>query len=516
MSERGEPHSDPALKDSIRARVVQIMDTWRRGSRPDARQVLEMHPDLWSEPSAVLDLALAEYRLRRAAGEQVDTTRFAAQFSTYADYVKRILSVERALPDLDLEIRWPEPGDSYLEFKLLWLLGVGAVGRVYLARQETIADRPVALKLTPFGYDEAQTLGKLHHNNIVPVLSVHKDEKTGLAGVCMPYLGTSTLQEVVRLAWRKRENREQEPTPPLSVLAQAVACPDGIEPPEAPFGERPLWELCADYWEAVIHIGAGLCEGLAYVHSKGILHLDLKPSNVLLSPTGRPMLLDFNLAQDPARRAARLGGTVPYMAPEHFQQAFLAGPRDDHHQQLDARADLYSLGAVLFELCTGRLPHESTAGNFNDYLEEIALSHLRGAPPVRRVNSHLPEGLALLIDACLQNRARTAPGQCRMASGPVARITGAAVFQARSAPPSGVGSSGRHGHRRAAHRYRSLVLRSLAPACSENRLHKPYPHQHQLNRPVARVAYRPSITRRAQRQILRSGAAFPRSYSSRS
>lgn len=395
-------------KDSIRARVSEILDTWRRGSRPSARQVLEAHPELWSEPSAVLDLALAEFRLRRAAGEELSATQFAAAFSTYAEELRRILSVEQVLPPLDSNVRWPEPGERFMEFELLKVLGIGAAGRVYLASQRTIGDRKVALKLTPFGYDEAHILGRLRHPNIVPVLSVHKDDDLRLFGVCMPYLGTATLQDVVRVAWRSDSAARRRAIPLLDAIARAAACPPDVEPPETPDSEIALWQMYTTYWDAVAYLAAELCEGLAYTHGKGILHHDLKPSNVLLSPKGRPMLLDFNLAQGPTHSGRRMGGTIPYMSPEQFHSTFLE-PQEPGSANLGVKSDIYSLGALLFELCTGRLPHQANADDFATYLELMTQSHLRGVPPVREVNLRVPEKLAELIDWCLRTELSARP-----------------------------------------------------------------------------------------------------------
>ena len=84
------------------------------------------------------------------------------------------------------------------------------------------------------------------------------------------------------------------------------------------------------------------------------MHRDIKPSNVLLAWSGRPMLLDFNLSTDAGVRSQRVGGTLAYMAPELIEA--LAINRDAQARQFDPRADLYSLGALLYELLTGRLP----------------------------------------------------------------------------------------------------------------------------------------------------------------
>ena len=105
----------------------------------------------------------------------------------------------------------------------------------------------------------------------------------------------------------------------------------------------------------------GVCEALAHAHSRGVLHRDLKPSNLMVTPEGEPKVLDFGLARvveaDGTRSAFSIGseglvGTLPYMSPEQ-----VGGNAD----RLDERSDVYSLGVVLYELLTGRLPHEVEA-----------------------------------------------------------------------------------------------------------------------------------------------------------
>ena len=89
----------------------------------------------------------------------------------------------------------PDVGDEFLGFRLIGELGRGSFGRVYLARQAGLADRPVVLKVTADVVDESQTLAQLQHDNIVPVYSVHRVGR--LRAVCMPYLGSVTLRDVV-------------------------------------------------------------------------------------------------------------------------------------------------------------------------------------------------------------------------------------------------------------------------------------------------------------------------------
>ena len=92
---------------------------------------------------------------------------------------------------------FPEAGQTIAGFRLVEELGRGAFARVYLAEEQHLADRPVALKVTRTGSREPQTLARLQHTHIVPVYSYRTDPATGLHLLCMPYLGRITLLQIL-------------------------------------------------------------------------------------------------------------------------------------------------------------------------------------------------------------------------------------------------------------------------------------------------------------------------------
>lgn len=312
----------------------------------------------------------------------------------------------------------PRVGTEFVGFLLTEELGRGAFGRVYLARQGDLAGRPVALKVASGLAGESNTLAQLQHTNIVPIYSYHSAGP--FQAVCMPYLGGTTLAQVVRsisklpgvpssgkelrsTLQRGKLDTQVSGTPsdPASVGSQpssAVSDPTAAVP--VPSSDAEGWARFEGlpFADAVLALGGQLADGLSHAHRRGILHRDLKPANVLLTDDGRPMLLDFNLAEDTKLRGsaerALIGGTLPYMSPEQLH-AFRASSG-----QLDARSDLYSLGVILFELLTGKHPFPVRKGYPRDTVP-LMIADRAQAPSPRAYNPSVAPGLDAIVRKCL-------------------------------------------------------------------------------------------------------------------
>jgi tetratricopeptide (TPR) repeat protein len=252
---------------------------------------------------------------------------------------------------------------------------------VFLARQPALADRPVVLKLTPGAGREHLALSRLQHTHIVPLYSAHIFPERKLRGLCQPYFGGAALAAVLRLI---------EAIPPgrrtgldlLRALERASAAGTATAP-ACQFLAR------ASFVQAVCWLGACLADALQYAHERGLLHLDLKPSNVLLAADGQPMLLDFHLARAPlaagAPAPAGLGGTPCYMAPEHQAALAAVAGRHDVPAAVDGRADVFALGVLLYGALGGTVPVPAE----------------RTGEALRRRNPCVPRGLANLLSRSL-------------------------------------------------------------------------------------------------------------------
>jgi len=430
----------PTPSLTARQLAADIIDRWSKGEAPDTRAALDQYPGLTADKAAVLDLAFAEYWLRVHAGEAVDLETYCRRFPDYHVSLGRLLAQQSlqepaALEQLTVELltapevltappappptdkanrnsagsthggvsgAWPADGAHVGDFNLVRALGKGAFSRVYLAREETV-DRTVVVKLSRQQCDEAKVLGRLGHKNVVSVLSAPHDMASGLFIIVMPYFGNSTLEDLLELAFPLREESEARTRPrsAKTILDAARRNRQAADP--EPAGLVPdAFLRRATYVDGVVWLGVRMAEALSAVHRSGFVHHDLKPSNVLLGLDAQPRLLDFNLAADARNTKSRLGGTLPYMPPEHLATLHAAA-KADAAAVMDHRGDLFSLGVMLYELLAGVHPfgRYPRSKSVRSVAGDILARQKLGVRPIRDRNPDVSPRLARLVEQCL-------------------------------------------------------------------------------------------------------------------
>jgi serine/threonine-protein kinase len=242
-------------------------------------------------------------------------------------------------------------------YEVLSVLGRGAMGVVYKARQKGL-NRMVALKMILAGdhagenemarfRTEAEAVAQIQHPNIVQIYEV--GEEAGLPFFSLEYVEGGSLDR--KLAGNPQPPREAARL--VGLLAAAVDC----------------------------------------AHRKGVVHRDLKPANVLMTPDGQPKITDFGLAkklegQDSQTHTGAILGTPSYMAPEQAEgKTHAIGPL----------SDVYSLGAILYEMLTGRVPFKAPT-----LLETLEQVRSREPVPPTELQDKLPRDLETVCLKCLQ------------------------------------------------------------------------------------------------------------------
>jgi tetratricopeptide (TPR) repeat protein len=345
--------SQKSGESRISALVGRLADDmaarWQAGDSPLAEEYFERHPELWQYPEAALELIAEELALRHECGRTTSPTELARRFPRWQAQVETLWRCQHAFGFDGGSPQHPEPGDALGGFRLLCELGRGAHGRVFLATQSALGGRAVVLKLAPKTGGEHLSLARLQHSHIVPLYSAHEFPDRGLRGLCLPYFGQSTLAALLD----DLSKRAVAPRTGSNLLA-TLRAREGRSPVPLPVGGPACTVMGrASYVEAICGIGIALADALAYAHAHGLVHLDVKPSNVLIAADGVPMLLDFHLARAPLAAGDApppwLGGTPEYMAPE-LAAAVEAVRRGAHvPAAVDGRTDVYSLGLLLKE-----------------------------------------------------------------------------------------------------------------------------------------------------------------------
>lgn len=319
LPKTSEGVGNPAGRDPLEILATEFVDRQRRGECPPLNEFARENPDLAEDIHDVFPIV--------ARLEQLKQTRERAA-------TVRVFSGLGRTECLGC-------------FKLLRQVGRGGMGVVFEAEDQNLK-RSVALKILGASFadgqvqlqrfrHEAESAAKLHHPNIVPVYGTGTAQ--GVHYYVMQFIDGCSLSSLIE-ARRSRCGTQG-----------VVKNPDSSQEGQGPgytreFGDSLRRGFGWKDWKSMARSTLALADALAYAHSQGILHRDVKPGNVLIDQTGHVWLADFGLAvhneQTRVTQTGELVGTLQYMAPEQIRGS------------ADIRSDIYSFGLTLFELVTLR------------------------------------------------------------------------------------------------------------------------------------------------------------------
>jgi serine/threonine-protein kinase len=367
---------DPALTPDEVVAVIRVdqRQRWLSGDRITVEMYLQTVTALNPSSIQTLDLAYSEFLLREELGEQPDPTEYARRFPQFAEELQLQVELHRALasavsnpgsepfpaPGVHATLPYaPHPSGSAPEipgYEILEKLGEGGMGVVYKARQQGL-NRLVALKMIRGSAElstehlerfrtEAEAVARLEHPHIVHIYQVGEHHNR-------PYF---SLEYVAGGSLQARCDGTPQPARQAAQLVQTLA------------------------------------RAIQAAHERGIVHRDLKPANILLTPQGVPKITDFGLAKQldtdaGQTKSGAILGTPSYMAPEQAQS---------NGSAIGPATDVYSLGALLYELLTGRPPFK--AATVLETLDQVR--HAQPVPP-GKLRPGLPRDLETICLKCL-------------------------------------------------------------------------------------------------------------------
>ncbi|MDF1844728.1 MAG: serine/threonine-protein kinase [Rubripirellula sp.] len=358
-------------RDPVEELGEEFLMRLRRGERPGISDYVNAYPELEDQIRTYFPAMLGLERLK-----SYDVTPAAAAEVVF---------------DLDPHLQWDD-------LCIGRELGRGGMGVVYQAEQQSL-QRSVAVKVFPAEVAnvpersarfqrESQIAARLHHTNIVPVFSVGKQH--GIPYFVMQRIDGLSLAQLI-------QNTRPSHSVDSPERVVKVTFPEGTESESCLHTGQPINELVQDQfgekgeWDWVASIGMQVADALAYAHTHGVLHRDIKPGNLLMDPSGVVWVTDFGLASaldsERVEDQGKLMGTLRYMPPEQI--------RGQH----DARSDIYSLGVTLYELLTRCAAFE--ADSRVDLLNQIMMGESRSPRELRPV---VPRDLDAIVMKAMEYR----------------------------------------------------------------------------------------------------------------
>jgi serine/threonine protein kinase/tetratricopeptide (TPR) repeat protein len=251
------------------------------------------------------------------------------------------------------------PGTDFAgRYQVIEDLGKGGMGHVYKVLDREI-NEVIALKILKRGLlDDGEAVERFHnelklarrisHKNVCGLYHLGKDENETFY-ITMEYVSGEDLKSLIRRVGQLTVGKS-------------------------------------------VFIAKQICDGLAEAHRLGVIHRDLKPQNIMIDRDGHVRIMDFGIARSLSSKGptdpCAVVGTPDYMSPEQIEG-----------QETDHRTDIYSLGLILYEMLTGRLPYDDRSG-----LAVVLMQKSRNPPTPKKFNPHIPDSLCQAVLRCLDKR----------------------------------------------------------------------------------------------------------------
>ena len=416
FSHTGAP-GGPTPSFSFDILLAEFTTRWEKGEQPRAEEFLARISHDSADDAVVL--IYREFCLAEAAGLSPSPRDYVERFPTLAATLERLFGLQDAFDSSQIRL-WsnpdtaesilPQEGEDIGPFHLLRELGRGGFARVFLAEQTELENSLLVLKISTRVTTEPSLMARAAHPNIVTLQWHNLVDDGAFQIIAMPFLGGATLSTILI----ERRKRGKRPASGRDFLAEL----DAASAPEypRPGSGRPAREAIdlLNYPRAVAWLIARLAEALDHAYTRGVLHGDVKPSNILLTAECMPMLLDFNLSvgwrpqshgPGSSEVLAEGGGTLAYMAPERLVSVAEPSTEPPRSRPVQRhRADIYSLGVVLLELLTGRSPDIASDRPLS--MSEMASVYVSsrsqgGEAMIRGAHRPIPSSLRAILRRCL-------------------------------------------------------------------------------------------------------------------
>ena len=319
-----------------------------------------------------LDEAVQQFIDARLEGRQMDIEEFVKQYPELEHQLKEKIQNLQKIDTLfdslvqadesdfvDMSDEYDLVGKKVRGFEIKEIIGKGGMGVVYLAR-DTKLDRSVAVKSMPAELQasstaqarfqrEAKLLASLNHPNIAVIYEIVEEQKSGY--LILEYIPGQTLAE--RIAHK-----------PLNL-------------------------------EEALSIGQQITEAVSAAHEKGVIHRDLKPGNIKITPDGRVKVLDFGLAKTSGREGKSLEATVTQPGRVMGTPAYMS-PEQACGKPTDKRSDIWSFGCIMYQMLTGQLPFEG------ETTTETLARIIEREPDWEKLPEDTPSNIRVLLRRCLE------------------------------------------------------------------------------------------------------------------